>query len=283
MFKRSPLLLLTAALLALYGCDSGSSGLSGQITAGTEEGINAPDRIRESFVVDFAQVTGTLTINGQTFQMSRLANDQFQVQIPNIAVNSVVTVEVEYRETLPDGSDLLLGRSFPIEQSVGNSNLTINIPNSGFDYSFDDDQDGISNIIEREQGSDPFTPENSLNRSFLIQFNIPQRINEPAITRPIVLLNDMTRITSPPDGDFLIISTGVVPSSFDVDIDIRLTQLFEGSEVLVAQAVNQQSAGEEDLFVVLTDEDFNFSLDNDLDGIFNIDELENGTDPFTAN
>ena len=92
----------------------------------------------------------------------------------------------------------------------------------------------------------------------------------------------MTRITSPPDGDFLIISTGVVPSSFDVDIDIRLTQLFEGSEVLVAQAVNQQSAGEEDLFVVLTDEDFNFSLDNDLDGIFNIDELENGTDPFTA-
>ena len=53
--------------------------------------------------------------------------------------------------------------------------------------------------------------------------------------------------------------------------------------MLVAQAVNQQSAGEEDLFVVLTDEDFNFSLDNDLDGIFNIDELENGTDPFTAN
>lgn len=248
-----------------------------------EDGIEAPDRIRESFAVDFAQVTGTLTINGQTFLMSRLANNQFQVQIPNIAANSSVSVQVEYSETLPDGRVLLLGQSEPIDQMVGNANLTVSISNDQFNYSFDDDVDGISNIVEREQGTDPFVPENSVNRQFLIQFNIPQRINDPAITRPIVLLNDIARATIPPDGDFLIISTGVVPSNTSVDVDIRLNQLFEGQNVQIAQAVSQQDAGEGELFVVLTDQDFTFEFDEDSDGIINLDELQNGTDPFTPN
>jgi len=183
---------LLTVLLALSACDSSSTLV--QNDSAIEDGIEAPDRIRESFAVDFAQVTGTLTIN-----------------------NSSVSVQVEYSETLPDGRVLLLGQSEPIDQMVGNANLTVSISNDQFNYSFDDDVDGISNIVEREQGTDPFVPENSVNRQFLIQFNIPQRINDPAITRPIVLLNDIARATIPPDGDFLIISTGVVPSNTSVD------------------------------------------------------------------
>ena len=275
----SPLL---AILFALSGCDSDDSFEQTNFAVG--EGIEAPERIRESFAVDFAQVTGLLTINGQAFQMSRLANNQFQVQIPNIAANSNVTVVVEYSETLPDGRELRLGRSMPMTQSVGNNDLTINISNDQFDYSFDDDEDDISNIVEREQGTDPFEPENSVNRLLSVQFNIPQRINDPAITRHTLIVNGIPRATNPPDGDFLIVSTGVVvPSNFPVEIDVRLDQLFAGQPVPIAQAETQLDAGEEELSVVLTDQDFGFLFDQDQDGIINLDELENGTDPFSPN
>jgi len=53
----------------------------------------------------------------------------------------------------------------------------------------------------------------------------------------------------------------------------------EGQNVQIAQAVSQQDAGEGELFVVLTDQDFTFEFDEDSDGIINLDELQNGTDP----
>jgi len=280
LFGRFTVVALLAALAVVPGCDSDSgTGIGNNLTSG---GITAPSRIRESLVVDQTQVKAILTINGQQFEMPRFGDDQFRIQIPNLPANTDFTLEVLFTETLQDGTDLRLARIQQITRSSGSADLTVNLSEDQFLYDFDDDQDEISNILEREQNTDPFFPETEVtSRNVFVQYNIPQRITDPTAILDTTLILDINRERNR-DNRLITVLTRA-PSNVEVTIEARLEQFFEGSRIIVAQATEDRAAGTADLLVVLTDQLFDFDIDNDDDGVSNFDELQAGTNPFDVN
>lgn len=282
LFKRSSYIpfatLLSATLLALAGCGGNTSGPSHTDGA---NGIQVPEKIRQSLAIDLSQVTGIATIGETNYPMQRVG-DQYQVSIPNIPVNTQPTINLTFTERLPDGTNLILATA-AVRPTVRQTDRTVRVFESDFDYSHDRDQDNISNIEERELGTNPLVPENSTNRNVIVQFTIPQRINEPQITRVIAIVAGTPTVFSRRND--LITVTGVVPSSITVKVEILLQQVYEGEDgidgdVPIARAVTESAAGEEDLVVALTDTNFSFNFDSDSDGVLNIDEMHAGTDPF---
>lgn len=287
MYGKLPIPILTT-LFVLSGCigDSNPTNqVTGQVTnlatgeqpaSGLE--FQLPAKIRTSLAVDFSQVTGFANVNGRNYEMERFG-DRYRALVPNVPVNSDVSIDLLFSERLSDGRVLELARTNPQSFTVGTADQTIEISEEQYSYDFDADNDQISNIAERNDGTDPFTPENAGTRTITVEFNLPQRIEDPAITRVIALVADVPRPRTP-RADNVVQVSGLVPASSTIDIDIRLTQQFDGEAVLIARATDQIDAGSDDFTLNLSDENFDFSIDDDGDGISNIDEIQAGSNPF---
>ncbi len=270
--------LLWISLLILSGCNGDSSGYS--VSPDPDESgltLAAPIKIRESLAIDFSQVTGVANVNGRTYEMVQ-SGSSYRAAIDNIPVNSDVQLNLLFQERLPSGQTLRLAYTDQINIAVGTTNQTRQILQAEYLYDYDADGDGVSNIVERTNGSDPFTPENAVNRVVVVQLNIPQIINDPSITQVIALFADVPRARSRPFANTFSFR-GEVSSRIPVGIDIRLTQEYQGQKIIVARALTERPPGVEDIFIALTDNDFDFSLDSDGDGISNLDELQAGTNP----
>ena len=249
------------------------------VLSGSELEVQLPVVVRESLVVDITQVTGFVNVNGQNFEM-QLIDNRYTVDIPNIPVNSDLDINISFVERLTSGGELTLAETDPQTFSINQSDTTIEFFQNQYLFP-DDDGDGLSNIEERNNETDPFTPEIAGTRTIVVQFNIPGIIQDPGITQVIALFSDIPR---PPDASSgVVVVTGMVSNGVTVDIDIRLIQQFLGQDVLIADAIELLDSGTADLTLTLTDDDFDFSIDSDSDGITNLDELQQGTNPFVAN
>lgn len=277
MFGKPSILLM--ALLLLSGCGGDSSGVQPQAGSGLE--FQLPVVVRESLNVDFTQVRAEVNVNGRSYPMQRFGNNTYRVEIPDIPTNSDLDINVRFTERLPDGDELLLAQTDPQRFSIEQSDRTVQISENQYNYP-DDDQDGISNIDERNNNTDPFVPENAGTRTIIVRFNIPQRIQEPLLTQVTSIIANRARARTR-DQNFIEATALLVPNGTVVDVDIRLTQRFLGSPVTVARAMEDVAAGVTDETLNLTDNDFDFDLDEDGDGISNLDELEGGTNPFIFN
>ncbi len=277
LLGKTPLFLLTSLAL-LTGCDS-SSRLSQQ---NGELDFQAPEKIRTSLAVDFDQVSGIANVNDRVFEMQRMG-ERFIATVPGVPANSTVSIDLRFIETLPSGAALDLARTEPQTFTVGSTDQTIEIFEEQFSYDFDDDNDGISNIGERNDGTDPFVPESAGIRAVTVNFNIPLRA-DPTITQVAVLIADAPRQFMR-DGAFRT-ATGLVSTLNTIEVDVRLTRniTVQGQQriVLLADSVTTVVAGSQDFTLNLNDTDFDFNIDTDGDGIINIDELQAGTDPFIA-
>jgi len=275
---------LLAALVITTGCGGESNTAFDQAnTVQTESGsgleFQLPVAVRESLAVDLNQVSGFANVNGRNFQMQR-NNERFSVEIPDIPVNSDVDINITFIETLPNGGELTLAESDPQTFSVNESDQTIEFFQDQYNFP-DDDGDGLSNLAERNNETDPFTAEITGTRTLVVQFSIPQIVQDPAITQVIALFADIPRPISSLAG--VVEITGIVASGVPVNVDIRLIQQFENQAVLIADAIETLGAGVDNAILTLTDDDFDFLIDSDNDGITNLDELQQGTNPFEAN
>ena len=274
--------LLPVAFAVLAGCggDSNTGGTAiDQSATGSELEFQLPVVIRESSVVDITQVSGFVNVNGRNFEMQR-TGDRYSIDIPNIPVNSDVDIDLRFIERLTNGAELILAETEPMTFSVGQSDQTIEFFENQFNFP-DEDQDGFTNIEERNNETDPFTPENTGSRNIIVQFNIPQIIQDPGITQIIALFADSPRAVEP--NGTVLEATGRVANGIAIEVDIRLQQQFAGEEVPVANATDTIAAGVDDVILVLPDDRFDFGIDSDNDGIINLVELQTGTDPFVVN
>lgn len=269
-----------ATCLILSGCDStsGTAQLIGQTDAAQNSfDVRLPEKIRTSLAVDFSRVEGIATVNGRFYQMERVDN-RFRATVPDIQINSEVTVDLLFRETLPSGQILNLAETAPRTFSVGSTDTTIEISEEQFSYSFDDDNDGLSNISERNDGTDPFVPQDAGTRTITAEFNLPQIIEAPDIIQVTVLMADEPRGFSRQES--FVRSTGLVPNGSTIDVEVLLTQIFDGSTIRIGEAQSQVDAGDQNVTVFFQGNDFDFSIDTDNDGVSNIDEIQSGRDPF---
>lgn len=282
----SPILI---ALMVAAGCDSnsvdGTTISSSTITdpaisnSGSDSNLQLapPLKIRQSLAVDFNQLRGTINVNGQAFEMTRRDND-FIAVLENVPVNSNVQIDLQFIEDLPSGQQLPLARTDQITIDVAESDQMRQILQSEYEFDFDADSDGVSNIAERNNNTDPFTAEAATPRNVAVEFDLPALIENPNITQVIALITDIPRVISRSGNQ--ITATSQVPSNIPVEIEIRLTQQFNNQQVFIATASDVVAAGPDDFTLVLNDEDFDFSLDSDGDGVPNLIELQDGTNPF---
>ena len=236
-----------------------------------------PLKIRESLAVDFNQLRGTINVNGQAFEMTRREND-FIAVLENVPVNSNVQIDLQFIEDLSSGQQLPLARTNQITIDVAESDLMRQILQSEYEFDFDADSDGVSNFAERNNNTDPFTAEAVTSRNVAVEFDLPAMIENPNITQVIALITDIPRVISRSGNQ--IAANGLVPSNIPIDIEIRLTQQFNNQQVFIATASDVVAAGPDDFTVLLDDDDFDFSLDSDGDGVPNLIELQNGGNPF---
>ena len=161
--------LLPVAFAVLAGCggDSNTGGTAiDQSATGSELEFQLPVVIRESSVVDITQVSGFVNVNGRNFEMQR-TGDRYSIDIPNIPVNSDVDIDLRFIERLTNGAELILAETEPMTFSVGQSDQTIEFFENQFNFP-DEDQDGFTNIEERNNETDPFTPENTGSRNIIV-------------------------------------------------------------------------------------------------------------------
>ncbi len=273
-------LCLCILAFILGGCASDESTNTIEIKP-DQLSLSVPNRIREVRELDIENVEAIATVNGQQFELTR-TDDQYRVSL-NIPTNSSIDISIRFSERL-DSGDVLDLAEFSSSLNIGTENQTLQVFESEFnDSAFDDDNDLISNLIEREEGTDPFVFDTRPdNRTITINFSLPLVINDPQITQVIATIAGTPRAVSRTGNNFEI--SGIATTDSDVSVEVLLLQrLDSGISLLLADATRLIPSGVQAVAIEFTDDDFNFDQDQDGDGITNLDELQNGTDPFTQN
>ena len=122
------------------------------------DGLNllAPERIRNIEAINPAAVSAVATVNGIEVVLSPGANGTFT---GNVAVppNSVVPVSIQFSEQVNGQSLILATQSQQV--STGNSDNRVTIRRAAYNFdAHDADGDSVSNIVEREENTNPLDP-----------------------------------------------------------------------------------------------------------------------------
>ena len=273
----SRLVCLCVLALLLNACGSDESTSSIEIQS-DQLSLSVPERIRQVQALDIENVEAIATVNGQQFELARNGN-QFRASM-TIPSNSSINVSILFRERLDNGGVLDLA-NFSSSLEIGTVNQTLQVFEDEFnDSPFDDDNDQISNLVEREEGTDPFVFDTRPdNRSITINFSLPRIINDPQITQVIATIAGTPRAVRRDGNDFEISGIATTRSAVSVEV-ILLQRLESGISLVLADATRSIPTGVQAVAIELTDDDFNFDRDQDGDGRTNLEELQNGTDPF---
>lgn len=269
---------LTAVALAclLAGCEGDTT--VGQIV-NNNLNLQVPEKIRQVSAVNLANVTAIAIVNNQTFPMNQ-SGDRYIATI-SLQQTDSLNIVIEFTELLDNGATIRLVNAQRVVTVNGNR-VTADFTESDFNDNFDDDSDGLSNLQERNLGTDPtsFTTFRE-NRELTLTFDTPAAIPNPLVTQPRVLFAGIPRgITQ---SGLSYTSSGFVTTLTEVEIEVRMSQQINSGRVVLAESVSTIAAGFDDTTVDLNDNDFDFSRDDDGDGRTNIDEVRAGTDPFAAN
>ena len=266
--------------LGLSGCIGGEAPPAGQLDSGMIE-LGIPAQIRQVSAVNLDAVSAIANVNNVDYQLTR-NGDSFQTTITLDNVSSIA-VNLRFAETLESGYVLNLARHTQVTRIVDSDNITMEFFDSDYDTDFDDDGDSVSNLQERELGTDPTFTDNA-TRNLTLNFTVPSIVPDPDVTQPIVTFSNTPRVprTQPTGNAFTVtgsVGSGVIP------VEVRLTQqvVFGNGRVVMAIANTTVASGFDDVTLELFDNDFDFSRDDDGDGITNVEEVRNGTDPFSTN
>ncbi len=144
---------LVAAAAILAGCHSDHSETQGSLTA-TALNLPVPGRIRDISAIDPANVTATAIVNGVpvVLQRSNTGSYSGDVQVPQ---ESSIALEIEFSEQFGGESLLLATRTEQV--TTGTTDQRLNLRRAGYNFALHDaDGDSVSNIVEREENTDPF-------------------------------------------------------------------------------------------------------------------------------
>jgi len=269
---------LSTGLVALLvaGCDSDQSSTA--MIETDNLALPVPARIRNIAAIDLDAINAIAVVNAQVYTLARQGN-RFQTAINDIPKNSPVSISLRFTETLPGGEVIDLASHPEITRNIGNANVTVEFLEADYKTDFDIDGDGCHNIVEREVGTDPLVfDDNSPDNLRVVTFDLPDVIPNPQFTQVIATFAGIVRAYRRTGNTFEI--SGNVPRCSNVGIEVLLLQRFNGQRIVVATATRSIGSAEN---IQLNDADFNYDQDTDGDGLTNITELNNGTNPLVPN
>jgi len=271
------LTLLTLATCVFTGCGDQDDGKASYTAHDSELGIFAPGRLRESLAVDPANIVAFVEVNNRSYQMEPSGN-QFVAVVEGLRPNQDATIRITFRENFPDGRQLNLAQTGEKVERIGATDHAFTVQRGEYSYAYDIDNDGVSNLEERNNGTDPFVAENVANRRINVTFNIPQAINDPELVQVYTFFGDLVVAPRSIDGNRRTYVTSL-PGNTEVRIEVRIVQKFGTRDIIVAEAITTAPRSQNDAVFDLTDDNFDFSMDEDNDGKTNLQEMQNGDNP----
>jgi len=163
MHNSTPLILrqLRATVLAasatalLYGCDGRLSQNDNQNDSQMQ--MTPPVQVSSSRAIELSQLSAVITVvnDGRTISMTRQDNNTW-TSIIRLPPNTQQPIQIDWFERYK-GQSLELARA-NTQVSVGAEASTENLDDLTYDTSFDRDEDGKTNLEERNRSTDPFNP-----------------------------------------------------------------------------------------------------------------------------
>ena len=153
-------LLAGLAYVQLAACDTGASTESlinqSLINTGSTStlALSAPPFLVQTRAIDLARLIVEVSVNGNAVDMQR-QGDQWRGEI-NVPAGEVVSIELVWLEVNADGAAPL--RLATYMDTIGPLSAPVSLPLGVDDYvseGIDDDQDNISNLEERREGTNP--------------------------------------------------------------------------------------------------------------------------------
>lgn len=135
-------LAILFSLVLLYGCDDATNML-----------LSPPNQIRQIAAYAPENLSVTVQVNGGDVQ--QFSGGNWSVAVTGIVRGEENTIVVSWHESYL-GNDLLLARqqqTFSVNNSASEFTVTSAYDSEGAD--FDCDNDGISNLVERRESTDP--------------------------------------------------------------------------------------------------------------------------------
>ncbi len=272
---------IAMSLLLLAGCDSGQSGNQEATITSDELTLPMPERIRSINALDPNDINGTAIVNGVPVTLQRNSDGGFSgdIQVP---AQSTFPVEIEFSEQF-SGQNLVLATSTQ-EVTTGITNQQLNFSRSSYDFaSHDADGDSASNIVEREEDTDPFdATDNPLLINVAVLARRPQSLQASDFSGFFFEANvgSDTQLLSASgidfQGDFL------VADQAPVTVSVQMIETVTGQQLAVATQTRELNAITDQQTVIFENNAYS-SPDTDNDGQSDLAELIAGTDPTTPN
>lgn len=268
-----------AAAIMLIGCDAELMP-SGDLTGNTIN-LDVPQKIRRVSAVNLDAVGAVANVNGVNYEMSR-SGSQFQTTITLEPDTTSVGVELRFTETLDSGTVINLAIHPRQTRELVAGNNVMEFFEEDFNTNvFDFDQDGLSNLQERNLGTDPLTfSQIQQTRQLTMRFPLPLNIPEPLDTQAIVIFDGTPRAYSRVGSQ--IVASGVITTLEDINVEILLTRRIQNQSIRIANSMLTVAAGFDDVSQQLAGSDFDFTRDDDGDGRSNIEEIRAATNPLVA-
>jgi len=277
--------LLSAAIPLLISCGSNNSTVADD---GSNVVMRPPAEILRLRAVDTSNLSLEVLVDGNPVVMAEAADGSQWSGTIDLLPNVFYNVRITWIETF-NGQALLLSRAFTRTQiESGEANPRIEIARSEFSgAAFDFDSDGRSNIDERTAGSDPTDPLSpEAPPQFVdvnLQLNIPSSFQAASVDSSDFVMRAFINNQSVDliRNDLVWSGVSRLIENSDANIDARLYR--DNSEtVRIGDVLLTRNIGTGGL-VVISDTDFNYQIDSDGDGLFNLDEILNGFDPLNSN
>lgn len=263
-------------LLFLAGCDSEQSGDLVATISDTELTLPVPERIRSINALDPNNITATAIVNGVPATLQRNSAGGFRgaIQVP---AQSTFSVDVEFSEQFANEKLVLATSSQQV--TTGSGNQQLNLRRSSYDFaSHDADADSVSNIVEREEDTDP-----------LDSAQAPQMINVTVIARQPQALQSGSfgnyffeanvgsdvKVLSASGSDFR--GSFYVVDRAPVEASVQMVETFTGQQLTVATQTRQLNAIADQQTVIFEANVYSMP-DRDGDGQSDVAELVAGTD-----
>ncbi|OED43059.1 hypothetical protein AB833_04545 [Chromatiales bacterium (ex Bugula neritina AB1)] len=276
ILKRTIFAALAASLIV--GCESGDSQVTDTLTVdSTGLSVPLPQRIRSITALDPDDISALAMVNGVQVPLSRSGDGSYRGQT-QVAARSTFPVTIEFSETF-SGNKLVLASNSQ-QLSTSDSNASVRLRRYEYDYdSHDSDNDSVSNIIEREEDTDPFDGTDSpemVGVSVLAQR--PSALGSSGFSDFIVeatVGNSIRRLTASASGNGF---TGEfrVPRRTPLPVTVSLVELVTGNDFRVSNQSQQLSVLTDQQSVVFTADAYS-AEDRDGDGQSDLAELIAGT------
>lgn len=274
--------LLTAGLLLcclmVNACDSGDTAGSvhGASISGTELSLPLPERIRSISALDPANIEATAIVNGVQISLNADGSGSYRGSI-EVPARATFGIQIEFSERFANQKLVLATRSQQV--TTGTTDQQLNVSRASYDFdSHDDDNDLASNIVEREEDTNP-----------LDAAETPGLINVSVIARQPQLLagsgfssyrfeasvGQDTKVLTASGNDFRG-SFNIVDSA-PVTASVQMIETVTGQRFAVATQSRQLNTITNQQTIIFEAGDYAIP-DRDNDGMSDVAELIAGTD-----